>query len=238
MLNILILGASSQIGRELALRFSPGNSLTLVGRNLERLQLVARQCSEVGACNVDVIVHDIAGDAKLLIQNLGDKQFDLVINIVAATSRVKDSEFLLSQLEEYLMSDLLVPVQLLQGLIEKSNKPLKMIFISSVLAAAKSPDRVLYSSLKYLQEICLHKLSAYRQGNELLIVKVGKVVPHEHSSLKAQKLADAIYEAHLLKKKVLNYGWVGRLYLILFYAQPIVFSWIVKLQRVMRTRLS
>lgn len=235
-MNVLILGASSQIGRELAVRFSPNNSLTLLGRNLESLQLVAWQCLEAGAGNVDLIVQDIAIGAELLAQQVGDKQFDLVINLVAATSRVKDSEFLPGQLEEYLMSDLLVPVQLIQNLIEKSSKPLKIIFISSVLASVKSPDRILYGSLKTSQELCLHKLSAGRQGCELLVVKVGKVISHEQSSKEAKKLAGAIYKAHLLDKKVLNYGLLGRAYLLLFYTQPLIFRLIVKLQRVLRKR--
>jgi len=234
MQNILILGASSQIGQELTLHFAPKNSLTIVGRNQESLQFLQAQCLESGAENVDLIVQDIADGADSLIQKLGDRQFDLVINLVAGTSRVKDSEFLPSQLEGYLMSDLLVPVQLFQKLIERSSKPLKMIFISSILAAVRSPDRLLYSSLKSMQELCLQKLSTCRQGVELLVVKVAKVLPHGHSSRATQELANAVYEAHLLNKKTLNYGWGGRVYLILFYTQPIVFSLIVKSQRVLR----
>ncbi|MDP1614279.1 MAG: hypothetical protein Q8L68_00615, partial [Methylococcales bacterium] len=186
-----------------------------------------------GALTVDCIVQDIANGADLLMQKIDKWQFDLVINLVASTSRVKDSEFLPSQLEKYLMSDLLVPVQLLQKLIDKSNKPLKVIFISTVLASVKSPDRLLYGSLKLLQEMCLHNLS-YRQGIGLLVVKVGMVIPHKHTSDRSKKLVAAIYQAHLQGKKVLSYGLVGRLYLLLFYTQPLIFGLVVRLQRALR----
>jgi len=235
-MNILILGASSQMGRELALSFSFKNSLTLLGRNKNILESVAQDCLEVGALTVDCIVQDIADGIDLLNQRIGDKQFDLVMNLIASTSRVKDSEFSPSQLEEYLMSDLLVPVQMLQNMVERSSKPLKVIFISSVLASVKSPDRLLYGSLKLLQEMCLHKLAARRQGIELLVVKIGKVIPHNHSSDKTKKLAALIYEAHLQNKKVLNYGLVGRFYVGLFYIQPLIFKSIVTLQRLLRGR--
>lgn len=234
MLNILILGASSQIGQEIALRFSQNNSLTLVGRNQQSLQLVQKCCIEVGAENVELLVQDIADGTELLIKKIGDKQFDLIINLVSATSRVRDSEFSPNQLEQYLMSDLLVPVQLIQRLFEKKGKAQNVIFISSVLSATKSPDRGLYSSLKYLQEMCLKKLPAFSNGGNLLIVKVGKVISNDKFSQDARKLANKTYEAYIQKKKVLNYGWVGRLYLVLYYAQPIVFSWVVKLQRMLR----
>lgn len=235
-MNILILGASSQIGCRLALCFSINNSLTLLGRNDESLQSVALQCLVAGAAHVDVIVHDMAVGVEPLIQKVGGRQFDLVVNLVAATSRVKDSEFLPGELERFLMSDLLVPVQLLQNLIEKSSKPMRVIFISSVLASVKSPDRFIYGSLKSLQEICLRKLSAGRQGFELLVVKVGKVIQNEQSSEESQKLAVAIHEAYFLNKKVLNYGLGGRVYLALFHIQPLIFTLIVKLQRVLRKR--
>jgi NAD(P)-dependent dehydrogenase (short-subunit alcohol dehydrogenase family) len=233
-MNILILGASSQIGRELALSFSSNNALVILGRNKDILDAVASDCLGAGAQSVDCIVQDMAAGADLLMQAMGDRQLDLVINLVASTSRVKDSEFLPSQLESYLMSDLLVPVQLFEKLIENSSKPLKIIFVSSVLADVQSPDRLLYGALKSLQEICLRKFTDGGQKNNLLVVKVGMVVSHEQPSDESRRLAAAIYEAHLLDKKVLNYGMMGRAYLLLFYAQPMIFRLIVKLQRLLR----
>lgn len=238
MVNILILGASSQIGRELALRFSSNASLTLVGRHQENLQHLAQQCVDAGAVSARCVVQDIAAGVAPVMQQIGDTQFDLFINLIAATSRVDDSEFLPSALEGYLWSDVLVPVQLLQRLMGKADKPVKTIFISSILAEVKSPDRMLYSSLKLLQEMCLRKLSLSCPGCALLIVRVGMVVPHTSSSRKAQQLADAIYQAHLQKKRILTYGWMGRIYLFLFYTQPMIFQWIVKLQRAFRVRTS
>lgn len=235
-MNVLILGASSQMGRELALRFSSHNSLTLLGRNESALSLIAKECFSAGALSVDVVVQDLTEGVGGLIHRMVSKEFDVVVNLVALTSRVRDSGFVLSQLEAYLLADLLVPVQLLQILIGQSKKTIKVIFITSVLASAKSPDRFLYGALKSLQEMCLYKLTDCQKGIELLVVKVGKVIPHDYSSEKSKKLANAIYIAHLENKKVLNYGFVGRLYVLLFYVNPVIFNLIVKAQRLLRGR--
>lgn len=234
-MNILILGASSQIGREIALRFSSGNSLVLLGRNRETLVLIAGMCMDAGAESADVIEQDIAEGLEPLMQQIGNRSFDLVINLVSATSRVRDSEFMPGQLGCYLQADLLVPVQFIEILIERSTSPIKVIFISSVLAAVKSPDRLLYGSLKLLQEMSLHRLAECHPGVQLLVIKIGKVISHTQSSEKSEQLADMIYRAHLQNKEVVNYGLVGRLYLLLFYAQPLIFGLVVRLQRALRS---
>lgn len=235
-MNILILGASSQIGCELALCFSLDNSLILLGRNVENLESLAKKCIKAGARKVDVLVHDMGSDADELIQKLGGMQLDLVINLASSTSRVKDSELQPSQLDTYVQSDLLVPVRLVQHLSETAIKPLKVIFISSVLASVRSPDRLLYGSLKSLQEMCLSMLLDNRNEKNLLVVRVGKVIPHTHSTSNAKQLATAIYDAHLSGHSVLQYGWTGRFYIWLFNFQPLIFNLIVHLQRLVRER--
>lgn len=235
-LNILILGASSQIGCELALCFSQDNNLILLGRNIDSLNCLGKKCLGAGARKVDLLAQDLVSDASELIRKLGEMQIDLVVNLASSTSRVKDSELLPSQLEEYVQSDLLVPVRLIQHISETTIRPLKVIFISSVLASVRSPDRLLYSSLKSLQEMCLAKLLDQRKENKLLVVRVGKVIPHAQSSNKAKQLASAIYTAHLSRRSILNYGLTGRIYFLLFNFQPLIFNLVVQLQRLVRER--
>lgn len=231
-MNILILGASSQIGRALAIRFSSGNALTLQGRNAESLRETERLCSDAGAEAAETVESDLADGRGALFEKLAGRQFDLVINVVSATSRVKDSDFEPARLEGYLMSDLLAPVRLVQRLAEQG--PLKVILVSTVLASVKSPDRMLYGSLKALQEMCLDKLMA--GGGRLLIVKVGKVVPHDRISGEPAKLAESVYVAHVRNRDILHYGISGRIYQLLFLVQPLLFNAIVRLQRLLRER--
>lgn len=235
-LNILILGASSQIGCELALCFSQDNDLILLGRNMASLDSLAKKCIGAGARKVDLLALDMASDGDEVIRKLEGAKIDLVVNLVSSTSRVKDSELLPSQLEAYVQSDLLAPVRLIQHLSETAIEPLKVIFISSVLASVRSPDRLLYGSLKSLQEMCLARLLGQRKENKLLVVRIGKVIPHTQSSNKAKQLAAAIYNAHLNQRAILNYGWTGRIYFWLFNFQPLIFNLIVQLQRFVRQR--
>ncbi|BBC79466.1 dehydrogenase [Acetobacter orientalis] len=57
---VLITGASSGLGRSLALTLArPGRTLHLGGRNQDRLHAVAQHCISRGAA-VDVAAHDVA----------------------------------------------------------------------------------------------------------------------------------------------------------------------------------
>ncbi len=222
----------------MASRFSTGHALTIAGRHRSTLESIATTCLDSGAERVIILVQDMADGVGSLIRECGSTDFDVIINVASATSRVKDSDFAPSQLERYVMADLLVPIQFIQHLIRRSTRPLRLIFISSILAAVKAPDRLLYSSLKSLQEMCLRKLATQREGVQLLVVRVGTVIPHERSNSVAQKLANAIYDAYVLKKTDLNYGWSGWIYVALFYLQPIIFVLVVHLQRWLRVYLS
>jgi NAD(P)-dependent dehydrogenase (short-subunit alcohol dehydrogenase family) len=235
-MNILILGASSQIGHDLALCFAKDNFLVLHGRNSILLNKTSAQCLLAGASQVEVIFHDLASDVDIFIQKVRNKNIDLIINLVATTSRVKDGEFLLDQIERYTSSDLVAPIKIIQSLRGKSDKALKVIFISSILASVPSPDRRLYGSLKLLQEICLYRIFESSKDIELLVVKVGTVVRHDRPSERSSNLAKAVYAAHLSNIKILSYGIAGRLYVWLFHIQPLAFYFIIKIQRLFRGR--
>ncbi len=43
-MNILILGASSDLGAELAVKFSHGNAVFLQGRNIPKLNKTRKKC--------------------------------------------------------------------------------------------------------------------------------------------------------------------------------------------------
>lgn len=82
MKHIVITGASSGIGKALALEYAaPGCRLALTGRNTERLKDVAEQCRKRGArveeCTIDVMAREHM--TQWLIQLDEDQEIDLVI---------------------------------------------------------------------------------------------------------------------------------------------------------------
>jgi short-subunit dehydrogenase len=65
--NIVITGASSGIGKALALLYAKrGASLGLIGRNQERLDAVAAQCRQEGANDVETGIIDVRARAELM----------------------------------------------------------------------------------------------------------------------------------------------------------------------------
>ena len=236
-MNVLILGASSPIGHELALCFAEGNSLTISGRNEAHLQALARTCREREVHRVTTIVRDITDGVAALEKDFGGTSFDVVINAVSATSGVRDSDIVPSELQKYAMADLIIPVNFIESLIQRQRSPMKLIFVSSVLAAVMSPNRFFYGALKSLQEMQLRKLTQTYKGVELLVVRVGKVIPNDRPTVLAQKFASAVYQAHRRGSTTLNYGVAGWLYRALFYVHPCVFHTMVRLQRWVRLAL-
>lgn len=58
---VLVTGASSGIGEGTAIEFAKlGCKLSLVSRNLEKLQEVAKLCKDQGAAEVITLPHDLA----------------------------------------------------------------------------------------------------------------------------------------------------------------------------------
>ena len=85
--HILITGASSGIGKALALYYAmDGVVLSLSGRNAERLDNVARVCRERGA-DVDVAVLDVC-DAQAMREWIVARDTALIIDLVIANAGI------------------------------------------------------------------------------------------------------------------------------------------------------
>ncbi|MCC2111559.1 MAG: SDR family NAD(P)-dependent oxidoreductase [Hyphomicrobiales bacterium] len=80
--TVLITGASSGIGRALAIEYAaPGRELILIGRNQERLAEVAAACAEKGAAvtKAAIDVRDRTGLAEFILEADRKTPVDLVI---------------------------------------------------------------------------------------------------------------------------------------------------------------
>jgi len=233
-MRVLILGASSVVGKALAEAFAPGNSLVLAGRDSDRLAAAANGCRGAGAVGVSLVSADLSCGAAPLIQAIGGLQVDLVIDAASAASRLRDAEIEASRLPGLVTADFLSKAELLEHLLATQRTAPAVILVSSVLASVKSPGRFAYSSLKRLSELYLGRVSESRAGFRLLVVRVGTVIDTEKGSDEAQRLAAAVVRAFKGNRKVLLYGLSGRLFVGLFYLQPLVFQFVSVLQRRLR----
>jgi short-subunit dehydrogenase len=94
--SLLITGASSGIGRAVARVYAePGRRLTLIGRNAERLESVARECSAKGA-TVETAVLDVR-EREQMWRQLRDldtqHEFDLVLANAGIATGLKPGQF-------------------------------------------------------------------------------------------------------------------------------------------------
>lgn len=231
-MKLLVLGASSAIGGQLALEFSRGHMLVLVGRNRERLEQTARRCRENGAAGVTLVAADLESGYGEIEEAARD--VELVINAASATSRLRDRDLDADALGSYAAVDLVAPVRLIQAISKQRGRaPLGVIFVSSLLAVVKSPNRAVYGGLKSAQEVILGQVME-APGRRLLIVRVGTPLPTEEATAQTVRLGRAARKAWEGNRQVLFYGLTGRMLSWLYLAQPLIFRVVVETQRKLR----
>ncbi|MEO8370356.1 MAG: SDR family NAD(P)-dependent oxidoreductase [Candidatus Solibacter sp.] len=230
-----MLGASSAIGSQLALEFSFGNALVLVGRNVERLERSGRACSQKGATSVTLLTADLESGYPEIVQAAKLGNVDLVINAASATSRLRDNALDIDSLGAYVAADLVAPVRLIQDLSkERGPAPLAVIFVSSLLALVRSPNRSVYGGLKSAHELFLKRILESQPARKLLIVRVAVPLPTETVTDRTVNLARAARTAFDRNQSVLFYGLSGRMLSWLYFAQPLAFNMVMELLRKFR----
>ena len=168
--NVLITGASSGIGAELARKFArEGARLFLLARNMERLGRIAKECQTIGAENVSIynldltINKEIEANTQKIVQCLNDcganggggaaPQLLDVIVLNAGRSQgcyfeeiqnVQDIDYML----KLNISGVIVPLQMLLPHMYKSRHS-RIVFISSTAAVIPVPYRSIYSASKF-----------------------------------------------------------------------------------------
>jgi short-subunit dehydrogenase len=233
-MQILILGASSAIGTALARSFAHGNGLLLVGRNELRLQSASSACLSAGAASVTWVSHDFRSGIRQLLEALGGRKVDLIIDAASAASGGRDASIEAGGLADMVRVDFLCRTELFEAILRGQPEAPAVIYISTVLALVRSPNRMVYSSLKQLNGIYLQKLQASNPHMRVLIVYVGKVIATKLATAEPAALAAAVREAFEARRATLLYGWSGHLFLGLFYAQPLVFFGVTRMQRWLR----
>lgn len=231
----MVFGATSQIGSELAVVFSKENNLFLVGRNLLKLQALEKRCLENGADFVTFIHQDLRLGIKSIVKSIANQPIHLFINAASSTSRLYDNNAEFEDLPLYLSVDLQMPLHFIQECLSNTIvKELNIVFVSTVLTLVKSPKRTVYTSLKILQEAFLKKIQKKNSSVNIMIIRVGKVIPFDRETDEAKKLAKKVFFSYNKKKKLVYYGKSGLAFVFLFHLQPIAFYAFTFFQRYIR----
>jgi NADP-dependent 3-hydroxy acid dehydrogenase YdfG len=147
---VLITGASSGIGREIAKLFlQKGYSLILSGRNNEGFEYTN------GNENVDVVLGDITkSETRKKIADLVNnkyKQLDILINNAGITFIQPFEENTAEQLETIYSTNLKTPILLTHDVYEtmKMKKSGTIVFINSAAGKQGYPNHTMYSTMKF-----------------------------------------------------------------------------------------
>lgn len=233
-MQILILGASSQVGLALTRAFASGNTLWLLGRDRVRLDEAVRVGLAAGANRCTALVVDLMTFGNSDAGIAGEGPIDLILDAASASSAFRDSEIPAATFFGLVLADAVSRGPLMEALLSRQPKAPAIILISTVLARLRSPDRLVYSALKQLLESYYRRLRIERPELRLLVVTVGTVIDPKRPSEKPERLAAAVRQAYDEGRSSLFFGGIGKLYLCLFYLQPLVFFAVTRLQRILR----
>lgn len=196
--SIWITGASSGIGRELAVRASKYGvkNLILTGRSSERLQIVADDCSisdDNSSSNISVLPLDMTAPQdefdramSTLETILGDDDLDCVL-LNAGRGQLKPADRTSSEsTSEIFQINALAPIALTQQLLErgllKQTKKQQLVVTSSVGALVGLPLSSSYAASKHAVHGYFNTLQAENPWLDVKLVCPGTIDTSFHSS--------------------------------------------------------
>lgn len=152
--TIVVTGASSGIGRELAIQLSkPGCEIWLVGRNRDRLEQVAEQACSKGAVPriVELDLSDIEDAGRFLAKTFPfGKRVDSVYLAAAITLFGEVHDTFPEDWDRIYLTNLLSPIQWTRhfyaGMVEA--KAGTLVIVSSLAAYAGYPTATAYATMK------------------------------------------------------------------------------------------
>lgn len=146
--TILITGATSGIGFELAKLYHAGqNKVIILGRK-DRHELAFSLFYETAYIQADLSKEDAAAKVLAFFQQAGISQLDLLIQNAALGYYGDYAQQAPDLLDKLLDTNLYAPIALTHALLPLMKKQGKIVFISSLAANMPVPDYALYGASK------------------------------------------------------------------------------------------
>ncbi len=234
-MKILILGATSSIGKSISKGFAKNNQLFLLSTKIAELKSLKKEVIHLGAIDTKIISLNLGH--HLNINKFIDDPVDMIINIASATSRLKNSEINPHHNQLYTSVDLSNPLIFLEHFLEKGVKKdkdyqLYYIFINTILSKIQSPDYSIYYSYKILQQEYM-RIFQRKYNNNLKTINaiVGKTIDKSIENKKTINLVNRIHLAIKKDESEFIFGFEGKLINTLYSISPLLSNTIIYLKR-------
>lgn len=229
MKTILILGATSKIGRELCKLYSRENRVIISGRNIKLLKDVEAICLEGAICPTIIAEADLSNSIAPILNANSIWPIDLIIDASSGATKARDSSTSIHNIGAIIQSDLISPNEITQALSKINEKHPDILFISTVLAEIKTANREIYSAIKRLREIYLEKAFQEHKNTTIVIIRLGKF---RRADEVARKVMNLFTQSQKSKQfKIMRIGIDSLILYTLHSIHPFLSSIFVKITR-------
>jgi short-subunit dehydrogenase len=234
-MNILVLGASSSIGKSITKSFSKNNRLFLTSTKYEKIEALKKEALALGSQGVKIIETDL--ETTINVTELIQDKIDMIINVACASSSLKNYNIEPHRHQYYTAVDLSSPLVILEHFLKEKSKQgentqLYYIFINTILSKIKSPDYSIYYSYKILQQ---EYMSGFQRkyGNILksINVIVGTQINKSKETRKTVKLAERIKLAINNNETEFIFGFEGKIIYFLYRISPLLSDGLIYMKR-------
>jgi len=236
-MNILVLGASSSIGKSITKSFSKNNRLFLTSTKYEKIEDLKKEALALGSQGVKIIETDL--QSPIIVKDIILDSIDIIINVACASSSLKNYNIEPHRHQYYTAVDLSSPLVILEHFLKEKSKQgestqLYYIFINTILSKIKSPDYSIYYSYKILQQEYMSGLQRkYGDILKSINVIVGTQIDRQKESQKTINLAKRIKLAIEKNESEFIYGFEGKLIYMLYRVSPLLSNILIYIKRLL-----
>ena len=234
-MNILILGATSSIGKSVAKGFAKNNKLFLLSTKFEKVESLKKEILALGGADIKIIEASL--ESIINIKEFIEGKIDMIINIASATSRLKNNNIDPHNNQFYTSVDLLNPLEILEHFLKENakegkNQQLYYIFINTILSRIQSPDYSIYYSYKILQQEYMRSFQRkYGEILKTINVIVGTQINRTKETRKTVKLAEKIKLAIKRNESEFIFGFDGKIIYMLYRISPLLSNCLIYMKR-------